>query len=53
MAIRDGIVSQRERLIQAFDAGNFERESVILDDIARKVTEKVAPMVESYTEESR
>ena len=52
MAIRDGLVGHRERLIQAFDAGSFEREAAILDDIARKVTEKVEPMVHTYNDKS-
>lgn len=46
--VRSALSRHRERLIAAFDAGSFERESILLDDIARKISENVEPMIESY-----
>lgn len=48
--VRDGLVRHRERLIEAFDAQSYERESLLLDDIARKIAAKVEPMVETYAD---
>lgn len=48
--VRHGLTQHRERLIAAFDAKSFEAESDLLDDIARKITAKVEPMIESYAE---
>ena len=48
-AIRWGLSNHRERLIAAFDTGSYEAESAILDEIARKVTKEIEPMVATYT----
>jgi len=48
--VRNGLSQHRERLIAAFDARSFERESALLDDIARKIAAKVEPMVEGYAD---
>jgi hypothetical protein len=46
--VRNGLARHRERLIAAFDASSYEAESNLLDDIARKITEQVEPMIQSY-----
>lgn len=46
--VRSGLSRYRERLVQAFDAGSYERESAILDDIAREITANVEPLIERY-----
>jgi len=46
--VRSGLSRYRERLVQAFDAGSYERESAILDDIARAITANVEPLVDRY-----
>jgi len=46
--VRAGLSRYRERLIQAFDAGSYEREAAILDDVAREITANVEPLIERY-----
>ena len=46
--VRGGLARQRERLIQAFDSGNYEMESNRLDAVAREITADIEPMIEKY-----
>ena len=46
--VRSGLSMFRERLVQAFDAGNYEVESARLDDVARRITERIEPMLAEH-----
>ena len=48
-AIRSGLAHHRERLVAAFDMGNYERESAALDEVARRITADIEPLVETYS----
>lgn len=46
--VRSGLSQYRERLVAAFDAGSYERESTVLDAVAREITAKIEPLIERY-----
>lgn len=46
--VRWGLSRYRESLVAAFDAGSYERESAVLDAVARDITATVEPLVETY-----
>jgi hypothetical protein len=50
--IRSGLSMYRERLVQAYGAGNYEREAAVLDDVARRIVDRVEQRVEGNTREA-
>lgn len=52
-AVRDDLTRYREDLVLAFSATTYEREIALLDEIARKIAEKVEPLVETYADYPR
>ena len=51
--VRAGLSRYRERLVLAFDSGSYERESAVLDDIAREITVNIEPLVAQYASLAR
>ena len=46
--VRAGLSRYRERLVSAFDEGSYERESAVLDDVARRITANIEPLIDQY-----
>lgn len=51
--VRQSRSQNRERLIAAFDSEQYEKESALLDDIARKITKNIEPMISEYVERDK
>jgi hypothetical protein len=51
--VRTALVLHSEELVEAFNADRHERESAILDSVARNITKRIEPMIETYSLRSK
>lgn len=49
LEVRKGLSDHRERLLEAYAVGRYEMESAILDDVARKIADKLSEALQPWS----